>query len=116
MFDWELRDPLFLIVAALAPLVYWLAARMPAVLIYSSLALVDVAPRSRRARLAKLPALLLAAATLALAVALAGPRTGSATSRIHREGIAIAGVDHRGIRRRARQLSRSVPIAAAIAA
>ena len=79
MFDWELRDPLFLLVAALAPLVYWLAARMPAALTYSSLALVDVAPRSQRARFAKLPALLLAAATLALAVALAGPRTGSAT-------------------------------------
>jgi Ca-activated chloride channel family protein len=90
VFDWELRDPLFLIVAVLAPLVYWLAARMPAVLIYSSLALVDVAPRSSRARLAKLPALLLAAAALVLAVALAGPRTGSATSRIQREGIAIA--------------------------
>jgi Ca-activated chloride channel family protein len=90
VFDWELRDPLFLIAGALAPLVYWLAARMPAVLTYSSLALVDVAPRSVRARLAKLPALLLAVATLALAVALAAPRTGSATSRIHREGIAIA--------------------------
>ena len=97
VFDWEFRDPLFLIVAALAPLVYWLAARMPAVLTYSSLALVDVAPRSQRARLANLPALLLAAAALALAVALAGPRTGSATSRIHREGIAIAiAVDRSG--------------------
>jgi Ca-activated chloride channel family protein len=90
VFDWELRDPLFLIAAALAPLVYWLAARMPAVLTYSSLTLVNVAPRSARARLATLPALLLAAAVLALAVALAGPRTGSATSRLHREGIAIA--------------------------
>ncbi len=97
VFDWELRDPLFLIVAVLAPLVYWLAARMPAVLTYSSLALVDVAPRSQRARLANLPALLLAAAALVLAVALAGPRTGSATSRIHREGIAIVmAVDRSG--------------------
>ena len=33
---------------------------------------------------------MLAAAALVLAVALAGPRTGSATSRIQREGIAIA--------------------------
>jgi len=97
MFDWELRDPLFLVFGALAPLVYWLAARMPAVLTYSSLAIVDVAPRSQRARLAKLPALLLAAAALVLAVALAGPRTGSATSRINREGIAIAiAVDRSG--------------------
>jgi len=88
--DWDFRDPLFLIAGFLAPLVYWLAARMPAVLTYSSLALVDGAARSARARFAKLPAWLLALATLALAVALAGPRTGSATSRIHRKGIAIA--------------------------
>ena len=106
VFDWELRDPLFLIVAALAPLVYWLAARMPAVLIYSSLALVDVAPRSPRARFAKLPALLLAAATLALAIALAGPRTGSATSRIHREGIGIVMVVDRSGSMQARDFVR----------
>ena len=106
MFDWELRDPLFLIVAALAPLVYWLAARMPAVLTYSSLALVDVAPRSTRARLAKLPAFLLAAAALVLAVALAGPRTGSATSRIQREGIAIAMVVDRSGSMQARDFVR----------
>jgi Ca-activated chloride channel family protein len=106
VFDWELRDPLFLLVAALAPLVYWLAARMPAALTYSSLALVDVAPRSQRARFAKLPALLLAAATLALAIALAGPRTGSATSRIHREGIAIAMVVDRSGSMQARDFVR----------
>lgn len=106
MFDWELRDPLFLIVAALAPLVYWLAARMPAVLSYSSLAIVDVAPRSARARFAKLPALLLAAAALVLAIALAGPRTGSATSRIQREGIAIAMVVDRSGSMQARDFVR----------
>jgi Ca-activated chloride channel family protein len=106
VFDWELRDPLFLIVAVLAPLVYWLAVRMPAVLTYSSLALVDVAPRSSRARLAKLPALLLAAAALVLAVALAGPRTGSATSRIQREGIAIAMVVDRSGSMQARDFVR----------
>jgi len=104
VFDWELRDPLFLIVAALAPLVYWLAARMPAVLTYSSLALVDVAPRSQRARLAKLPALLLAAATLALAVALAGPRTFPYPPRGHcdRDGGGSLGLDA-GERFRARE-------------
>jgi Ca-activated chloride channel family protein len=106
VFDWELRDPLFLVVAAVAPLVYWLAARMPAALTYSSLGLVDVAPRSLRARLAKLPALLLAAAALVLAVALAGPRTGSATSRIQREGIAIAMVVDRSGSMQARDFVR----------
>jgi len=95
--DWEFRDPLFLIVGLTAPLVYWLAARLPSMLNYSSLGLVDAAARSHRARLANLPAVLLAAATLALTVALAGPRTGNATSRVHREGIAIAiAVDRSG--------------------
>jgi Ca-activated chloride channel family protein len=104
--DWELRDPLFLVFAAFAPLVYWLAVRMPALLTYSSLSIVDVAPRSPRARLAKLPAILLALAALALAIALAGPRTGSATSRIHREGIAIAMVVDRSGSMQARDFVR----------
>jgi Ca-activated chloride channel family protein len=38
----------------------------------------------------RLPAWLLAAAVVALAIALAGPRTGDATSRVQHEGIAIA--------------------------
>jgi Ca-activated chloride channel family protein len=87
--DWEFRDPLFLFAALLAPLVYLLAARLPASLTYSSLDLVDSGPRSLRVRLARLPALLLALATLLLAVALAGPRSGDETSKIQREGIAI---------------------------
>ena len=77
MADFELRDPLFLLAALLAPLVYWLASRLPASVTYSSLDLVR-GTRSLRARLAWLPAALLAAATLLLAVALAGPRTGNA--------------------------------------
>jgi Ca-activated chloride channel family protein len=91
--DWtalELRDPVFLWVGLLAIPVYLLAARLPSSVTYSSLGLLDAAPRSLRMRLAALPALLLAVAVLALAVALAGPRTGDATSKVHREGIAIA--------------------------
>ncbi len=88
--DWELRDPLFLLFGALAPVVYVLASRLPATVTYSSLALVDRAPRSLRNRLAPLPAALLGLATALLAVALAGPRTGDATSVSRREGIAIA--------------------------
>ncbi|MDB4433158.1 VWA domain-containing protein [bacterium] len=90
MLDWELRDPLFLLTALLAPLVFLLASRLPATMTYSSLALVNHAPRSPRMRLERLPALLLALAAVALAIALAGPRTGSATHKIRREGIAIA--------------------------
>jgi len=94
---WELRDPLFLALALLAPLLYWLAARPPAALTYSSLQLVDRGPRTWRTRLAGLPALLLAAAVLMLAVALAGPRSGDASTRVRREGIAIAiAVDRSG--------------------
>ncbi|MEE2673618.1 MAG: VWA domain-containing protein [Myxococcota bacterium] len=86
----ELRDPLFLLVGLLALPVYWLASRLPSVVTYSSLSLVDGAPRSLRSRLAGLPALLLSLAVAALAIALAGPRTGEATSPVHRAGIAIA--------------------------
>ena len=89
MSEWELRDPWFLLTAMLAPLVYWLAARSPAAVTYSTLRLVDRAPRSLRARLARLPAVLLAVATLALALALAGPRIGDSTTKVKREGIAI---------------------------
>ncbi len=87
--DWELRDPLFLLAALLAPLVYWLAARLPGAVTYSSLEIVDRAPRSLRARLSVLPALGLALATALLALALAGPRSGDATTKVSREGIAI---------------------------
>lgn len=86
----ELRDPLFLWLALLAVPAYLLASRLPSAVTYSSLVLVDGAPRSLRTRLAELPAALLALAVVALAVALAGPRTGDATSKVHREGIAIA--------------------------
>ncbi|HYB99479.1 MAG TPA: VWA domain-containing protein [Candidatus Limnocylindrales bacterium] len=93
----ELRDPLFLLVGLLAPLVYLLAARLPSVLVYSDLVHVESAPRSLRARLARLPALLLALATLVLSVALAGPRTGDATTHVMKEGIALVlSVDRSG--------------------
>jgi len=103
---WELRDPLFLLAGLVAPLVYALAARLPAAVTYSSLALVDSAPRSWRTRVARLPAWLLAAAALALAVALAGPRTGDAITRVQREGIAIAMVVDRSGSMQARDFVR----------
>ena len=102
MSDWELRDPLFLLVGLLAPLVYLFASRLPGAVTYSSLSIITGAPVSLRRRLAALPALLLALATLTLAIALAGPRTGSAVNRIKREGIAIAMVVDRSGSMRAR--------------
>jgi len=104
--EWGLRDPLFLLAALLAPLVYVLAARLPSSVTYSSLGLVRDAPRSLRARLALLPALLLALAVVLLAIALAGPRTGNATTRIKREGIAIAMVVDRSGSMQARDFVR----------
>ena len=68
---------------------YALARILPSVVTYSSLALPDAGSRSWRVRLANLPALLLGLAVLCLAIALAGPRTGDATTKVKREGIAI---------------------------
>ena len=102
----EFRDPFFLLTGLVAPVVYLLAARLPAVITYSSLSLVDSGSRSLRTRVAKLPALLLALAALALTIALAGPRTGNATSRLHREGIAIVMVVDRSGSMQARDFVR----------
>lgn len=88
--DFELRDPVFLLAAALAPIVWWRWQRSSGRVSYSSVALVDAAPVSLRARLAFLPGALLALAVALLAIALAGPRTGDATTLVRREGIAIA--------------------------
>ncbi len=85
----ELRNPPFLLSALLAPLVGLLAARLPTWLTYSSLTILDGAPRGLRVRLRIVPAILLGTATALLAVALAGPRTGDATTKVKREGIAI---------------------------
>jgi len=87
--QFELRDPLFLLVGLLAPLVVWLGLRGGARLTYSSLSLFAEAHSTWRARLAPAPALLLGVAFALLAVAFAGPRTGDSTSEVHREGIAI---------------------------
>lgn len=93
----ELRDPILLAFALLAPIVFFLAARLPSVITVSTLSHMDGAPRSLRSRLARLPALLLALATVVLSIALAGPRTGDTTTNVHREGIAIVmAVDRSG--------------------
>jgi len=95
--DIELRDPILLAFALLAPIVYALAARLPSVLTISTLSHFDRAPRSLRARLARLPALLLAVTTVLFAIALAGPRTGDTTTHVNRDGIAIVmAVDRSG--------------------
>ncbi len=104
--SFELRDPLFLLATLTAPIVYVLAARLPSAVTYSSLSVVAGAPRSARSRVAHLPALLLALAAVALSIALAGPRTGNATTTIRREGIAIAMVVDRSGSMQARDFVR----------
>ncbi|WP_417736263.1 vWA domain-containing protein [Rosistilla oblonga] len=95
MSEIEFRDPWLLLLALLAPLVFVWASRRPSMLVYSSLAILDQGPRSVRVRLAKLPALLMALTLIALSIAIAGPRTPDAETRISREGVAIMMVvDH----------------------
>ena len=103
--DWELRDPLFLLIAAAAPVVYFLVVRRSlSAVTYSALSMFDRTPQSLRARLANTPALLLALAVVAMAIALAGPRMGDDQSRVRREGIAIVMVVDRSGSMRARDL------------
>jgi Ca-activated chloride channel family protein len=100
----EFRDPLFLLLALIAPLVLRLASRSASAVRFSSLSIPDRAARSWRVRLAKLPALLIAIAALSLAVALAGPRTPDAETKVSREGIAIMAVIDRSGSMHARDL------------
>jgi len=93
----EFRDPMFLFGLVLVPMVYLAGVRLNASVTFSSLSIPDAGPESLRARLTKLPAILSALAAGAFVVAMAGPRTGDATSIQRRDGIAIAMVvDHSG--------------------
>ena len=85
----EFRDPVFLVFLALVPVVYRFARRSNARVRFSSLKLLEKAPASWRTRLLVVPPLLLATASAALTIALAGPRSGEANTQVYREGIAI---------------------------
>lgn len=102
----EFREPLFLILLLLAPLVLRLAMRSPAGATYPSLGLVSSAPTSIRARLSILPPLLLALSWSLGVIALAGPRSADATSEVTREGIAIVMVVDRSGSMQARDFVR----------
>ncbi len=85
----EFREPLFLLLLLITPLIYFFALRLPSSIIYSDLKLLTHINTSWKIRFAKLPALLFFLAAIALVIALAGPRTGDATTEVQREGIAI---------------------------
>ena len=91
----EFRDPLLLLTALLAPVVFLLARRRSSLLGFSSMSILDEGPRSLRVRLTNMPPLFYALAMTSLAIALAGPRTPNAETKISRDGIAIMMVvDH----------------------
>ncbi|MEM9367612.1 MAG: VWA domain-containing protein [Planctomycetota bacterium] len=102
----EFRDPAFLLLGLLVPLVYWLAARTPSVLRYSSLSIPDQGKRSWRVRVSWLPAALMAIAFGLLSFALAGPRTPDAQTKVSRDGIAIMMIMDRSGSMQARDLVR----------
>lgn len=102
----EFSDPLFLLLLVFAPFVFLRANRLPASVMWSSLALVETRRRSLRARLTWLPSALLALGTSTLVFALAGPRTGDAVTEVKHEGIAIAMVVDRSGSMQARDFVR----------
>jgi Ca-activated chloride channel family protein len=104
MNSWDFRDPLFLLVALAAPLVFMVASRSKSVVRYSSLTIAEHAPRPLRVRFSKFPAVLIAGAIVALAIALAGPRTPNTETKVSREGIAVMMVVDRSGSMRARDL------------
>ena len=104
MSEIEFRDPLFLWVASLAPLAYWLAGRSGSQIRYSSLTIPEQGPRSLRCRLAWLPAVSISLSVVLISIALAGPRTPDAETKVSREGIAIMMVVDQSGSMRARDL------------
>ncbi len=85
----EFAQPWFLLAALLAPLAWWWSARSAGRVVFSSLRVLPLGGETWRTRIAWLPDVLIALAVACLAIALAGPRRGDNSSRIHSEGIAI---------------------------
>ncbi len=85
----EFHEPWLMLAALVAIPVFWLARRSPGRVQFSSFMLLPGHGGSWRTRLAWVPDAALALATVALAIALAGPRIGDQSRRVEREGIAI---------------------------
>jgi Ca-activated chloride channel homolog len=85
----EFPSPWFLLVALLAlPALYW-SMRGAGRVVFSSLRALPSGGNTWRTRLAWLPDYLVAFAVVCFAIALAGPRKGDESTRVHREGIGI---------------------------
>jgi Ca-activated chloride channel homolog len=85
----EFREPIWLILIVLAPVVYFLGQRSKGVVLYSSLSLLQVQHTSWRQKLVWLPSALFTMAAILLSISLSGPRIGNSDSIVKREGIAI---------------------------
>ncbi len=90
LFDVELAQPWFLLGLLLALPALWWSRRSAGRVVFSSLRALPAGGHTWRTRIAWLPDALLALAVVSLVIALTGPRVGDKSSRVRREGIAIA--------------------------
>jgi Ca-activated chloride channel homolog len=89
IFGVELAQPWFLLAALLALPALWWSTRGAGRVVFSSLRALPAGGHTWRTRFAWLPDGLITLAVVAFAIALAGPRKGDRSARVHREGIAI---------------------------
>lgn len=87
--DSHFQDPWFLGAGLLALPIFWLSYRPSGHVVFSSFRLLPARSSSWRSALAWVPDAFLALATVALAIALAGPRAPTAEEKIKRRGISI---------------------------
>jgi Ca-activated chloride channel family protein len=85
----DFAHPALLLFVVLAPVAYWWSSRGSGRVVFSSLRALPAGGHTWRTRIAWIPDALMALAVIALAVALAGPRSGDKNARIRREGIAV---------------------------
>lgn len=85
----EFREPLLLWLSPIAVLAFFIARNSFGSVRFSSLSILPKARHTWRTRLQWMPDFLVAAAVAALVIALAGPRSTDAKSKIRTEGIAI---------------------------
>ena len=83
------REPWFLLAGLLALPIFWLSYQPTGHVTFSSFRLLPERSRSWRTMLSWLPDLLLALGAVAMAIALAGPRSPTKETKIKRRGISI---------------------------
>jgi Ca-activated chloride channel homolog len=89
-FGVDLAQPWFLLGLLLVVPALWWSRRSAGRVVFSSLRALPGGGQTWRTRLAWLPDAMFALAVISLVIALTGPRAGDKTSRVRREGIAIA--------------------------